>query len=430
MKPVWRVALGAVVLAAAGGGWVAWANLHGDAQGASATAATSADPAKQIERGAYLARAGNCMACHTAAGQPTGSGGLALETPFGNVYSSNLTPDRTTGIGNWSRDDFWRAMHNGRSRDGRLLYPAFPYTSYTQVSREDSDALYAWLMQQPAVARPNRPNELRWPYNTQAALAVWRALFFTPGSYRPDAAKAADWNRGAYLVRGLGHCAACHAPRNAFGATDGERGLAGGLIPVQNWYAPSLALDTEAGVAGWDRAHVIELLKTGVTDHASVSGPMAEAVVRSTQFLTDADLAAMATYLQDLPERRAAPAVANADRPAQPLTASAQRGQPLYDKHCAACHGEQGQGVPRAYPALAGNRAVLLDSPANLVQMVLHGGFGPATAGNPRPFGMPPYALALTEREIADTLTYVRAAWGNRAAPVTEVDVNRLRRPD
>jgi mono/diheme cytochrome c family protein len=405
-------------------------NARGDWDAGSAAApAPAASASEQVARGSYLARAGNCMGCHSTAGGPPWAGGLGLATPFGTVFSSNLTPDPATGIGRWTADDFWRALHNGRAPDGRLLYPAFPYTSYTQVSRDDADALFAYLRSLPPASQPNRPHELRWPYNTQLALAVWRALSFTPGTYTPDAAKSAEWNRGAYLVRGLGHCSACHAPRNALGATDGDLDLAGGLIPVQNWYAPSLALDREAGVAGWDRRHVVELLKTGVTEQGSVSGPMAEVVARSTQYLSDADLQAMATYLQDLPDRAEAPLAAPAAVAAvaaQP-GARASHGAKLYEQHCAQCHGDAGQGAPRAYPPLAGNRAVTLDSPANLVQMVLNGGFAPATAGNPRPFGMPPYALVLSERDVADVLTYIRGAWGNRAPGVSEFDVSRYR---
>lgn len=193
-----------------------------------------------LARGAYLARAGNCAACHTVRGGTPYAGGRGIDTPFGTVYSSNLTPDVRTGIGSWSAAEFWRALHNGRSKDGRLLYPAFPYPSYTTVTRPDSDALYAYLHSLPATAQPAPPHALRWPFNQQAALAVWRALYFSPATFQPEPAQSAEWNRGAYLVRGLGHCGACHTARNALGATDTRLDLAGGLIPVQNWYAPSL----------------------------------------------------------------------------------------------------------------------------------------------------------------------------------------------
>jgi mono/diheme cytochrome c family protein len=373
-----------------------------------------------IARGAYLARAGNCMACHTTRGGEPYAGGRAIETPFGAVFTSNLTPDEKSGIGSWSPAHFWRAMHNGRSKDGRLLYPAFPYTSYTQVTREDSDALYAYLRSLPAVFSPNHAHTLRFPFDSQAALAVWRALYFKPGVHQPEAGRSAEWNRGAYLVQGLGHCSACHSARNALGATTAGVDLAGGLIPMQNWYAPSLASPHEAGVADWERGDIVSLLKDGISKRGSVSGPMAGVVLGSTQYLTPNDLGAMAQYLKELPPSTAKP-------PTAVDAAGSAAGAKLYEQHCAGCHGIQGDGVPKAYPALAGNRAVTMEQTANLVQIVLHGGYAPATPGNPRPFGMPPFVLVLTDAEIAAVLTHVRQSWGNQAGSVTALEVNRIR---
>ena len=222
-------------------------NLRGE-EPLPATETLQSTPAL-VQRGEYLARVGNCMACHTTQGGAPFAGGRGIETPFGVVHSSNLTPDRAQGIGSWTSAEFWRAMHHGRSKDGRLLVPAFPYPNYTQVTREDSDAIYAYLQSLPAVAQANRPHALRFPYNTQAALGVWRALFFTPGTFAPGPVQSAEWNRGAYLVNGLGHCAACHTPRNALGASSQAQAFSGGLIPVQNWYAPALNVAAEAGVA-------------------------------------------------------------------------------------------------------------------------------------------------------------------------------------
>ena len=389
---------------------------------AAPVAATPADPSV-LARGAYLARAGNCMGCHTARGGARFAGGRPIATPFGTVYTSNTTPDTTTGIGTWSQPAFWRALHNGRSSSGRLLYPAFPYTSYTQVTREDSDALFAYLGSLPAVAQRNQAHALRFPYQSQAALAVWRALYFSPGVYRADASRSAEWNRGAYLVQGLGHCSACHSARNLMGATEQGPGLAGGLIPMQNWYAPSLASTHQAGVADWDREHIVSLLKTGVSPRASVNGPMAEVVLRSTQFLSHEDLSAMAQYLKELPKATAdeMPALTGS------APAAAAQGAKLYEHHCAQCHGDAGEGVAKAYPALAGNRAVTMDNTVNLVQMVLNGGYAPATEGNPRPFGMPPFVLVLDNTEVAALLTHIRSAWGNQASAVLPLDVNRIR---
>ena len=386
--------------------------------------ATGPAGSELIARGAYLARAGNCMACHTARGGEPYAGGRAIETPFGAVYTSNLTPDDQSGIGSWSPAHFWRAMHNGRSKDGRLLYPAFPYTSYTQVTREDSDALFAYLRSLPAVFSPNHAHALQFPFDSQAALAMWRALYFKPGVYQLDAGRNAEWNRGAYLVQGLGHCSACHAARNALGATTAGPDLAGGLIPVQNWYAPSLTSPHEAGVANWDQQEIVSLLKNGVSKNASVAGPMAGVVLGSTQYLTPDDLAAMAQYLKQLPPSTTAkpPAVSSATH-----AAGSAAGAKLYEQHCAGCHGMQGDGVPQAYPALAGNRAVTMPQTANLVQIVLHGGYAPATQGNPRPFGMPPFVLVLSDSEIAALLTHLRQSWGNQASGVSALDVNRIR---
>ena len=375
-----------------------------------------------IASGEYLARTGNCMACHTARGGAPYAGGLGIQTPFGTVYTSNLTPDPQTGIGAWSSSEFWRAMHNGRSRNGRLLYPAFPYPNYTHVTRADSDAIFAYLRSLPAVAQANRPHELRFPYDSAPALAMWRALFFKPGQFEPDTQQSADWNRGAYLVQGLGHCNACHASRNALGATSGSLDLSGGLIPVQNWYAPSLASAHEAGVAEWRLSDIVDLLKTGVSSQGTVVGPMAEVVQNSTQHWTDGDLLAMATYLKALPpsqDERAPVTVA------PPLPDS--RGAKLYKAHCAQCHGDQGEGATKVYPALAGNRAVTMASPANLVRMVLAGGFAPSTKGNPRPYGMPPFAMVFSNDDTAAVVSYIRSAWGNQGQAVSTLEVIQLR---
>ncbi|MFI8618555.1 c-type cytochrome [Acidovorax sp. NPDC077693] len=381
-----------------------------------------------VARGEYLARIGNCMACHTTQGGAPFAGGRGIETPFGVVHSSNLTPDPAQGIGSWTSAEFWRAMHHGRSKDGRLLYPAFPYPNYTQVTRADSDAIFAYLRSVPPASEPNRAHALRFPYSTQAALGVWRALFFAPGaaSTAGDAAptKTAEYDRGAYLVNGLGHCTACHTPRNALGATADAKAFNGGLIPVQNWYAPALNAAAEAGVKDWATDDVAALLKTGVAPHGSVLGPMAEVVFRSTQYLTDADARAMAVYLQALPQQaaRATPAPYTA-----PPAAAMARGGKVYEQQCAQCHGDAGQGQAGAFPALAGNRAVLLADPTNTVRVVLQGGYLPATAGNPRPHGMPPFQQSLGDEDVAAVTTFVRNSWGNRAPGVGTIEVYRAR---
>jgi mono/diheme cytochrome c family protein len=389
---------------------------------ASTSPAASAVTPANIARGAYLARAGDCMACHTARGGATYAGGRAMETPFGALYVPNITPDRDTGIGAWSADDFWRALHNGKSRDGRLLYPGFPYTNYTKVTRDDADALFAFLRSVPGVKQANTAHALRFPYNQQAALAGWRLLFFKPGLFEPKPAESPTWNRGAYLVEGLGHCSACHASRNAAGAS--SRSLGGGLIPSIGWYAPSLTSDAEAGLGSWELPHIVELLRTGVSPRATVFGPMAEVVERSLQHVSEPDVIAMATYLKALPATKAE--VRDAIKGPQVDQVVAQ-GKKLYETHCVDCHGADGKGLAPAYPPLAGNRAITMDNSVNAVRIVLNGGFAPGTIANPRPYGMPPYSHAMSDDEVAAVVSYVRASWGNGAAPVTATEVNRYR---
>ena len=422
-RGVWRAGLAllglGVLLVAA----VAWLNLRDeDAIDAAAGPAAPA-AAEQIARGAYLAQAGNCEGCHTAQGGAPYAGGRGVPTPFGTIFAPNLTPDVATGLGAWSPAEFWRALHNGRSRDGHLLYPAFPYPNYSRITRDDSDAVHAYLRSLPTVARANTPHALPFPFDRQAALAVWRALYFRPASAAADPARSAEWNRGAYLVEGLGHCNACHASRNALGATSSTLDLAGGLIPVQNWYAPSLTAPDEASVAEWDVQHIVDLMRSGVSARGAVMGPMREVVAGSTQYLSETDLRAMAAYLKALPQTAAARAPQ--DDAARPAADSP--GGKLYAQHCVQCHGEQGEGVAGIYPALAGSRAVTMRSPVNLVHMVLEGGFPPSTAGNPRPYGMPPFATVLGNDEVAQLLSHVRGSWGNRGAPVSALDVTQLR---
>ncbi|SFW32717.1 c-type cytochrome [Nitrosovibrio sp. Nv17] len=390
----------------------------------AAAPAKAAGPRQR--RGSYLARIGNCMGCHTAQGGRPYAGGRQLSTPFGTFVSSNLTPDDATGIGRWSEEDFWQALHEGRSRDGRLLYPAFPYTEYTRITRADSDALFAHLRSLAPVPQRNPPNRVDFPYNLQPLLALWRLVYFTPGVFRPDPARSGEWNRGAYLVQGPGHCNACHAQRNPLGATAGEEALGGGQIMGSNWYAPSLTASGEAGSAGWPVEEIARLLTTGVSRDATTSGPMADVVRHGLQHLTDADARAMAVYLQSLPETapQARPVAPGAGEQARPWLAQGAR---LYEKHCRECHGAQGEGAPGVYPPLAGSRGASMTPPVNAIRSILNGGYPPSTAGNPRPYGMPPFAQLLNDEEVAMVLSYVRNAWGNRAALVTRAQVDRSR---
>ncbi|WP_344764766.1 cytochrome c [Actimicrobium antarcticum] len=376
--------------------------------------------AAQVAQGKYLALAGNCMGCHTVRGGAQYAGGRAIATPFGTLYSPNLTQDKTSGLGNWSANDFWRALHNGKSQDGSFLYPAFPYTNYTRMTRPDSDALFAYFKTLTPVAQANRASELRFPYNQRPLMAVWRALYFTPGVQKTDPAKSVTWNRGAYLVEGPGHCSACHSSRTTLGGSSGS--LEGGLIPVLNWYAPSLTSSNEAGLGDWQQSHIVDLLQTGISQRSVVFGPMAEVVRGSLQHLSEPDLQAMAEYLKSLPQ---------IDTPSPVPVALDERtrvlGSKLYEKHCVNCHRADGTGIPPNYPPLAGNRAITMDSAINPVRMVLNGGFPPSTHGNPRPYGMPPFAAVLNDEEVAAVVSFTRNAWGHRQAAVTPFEVSRYR---
>ena len=420
------LAIGALLLAVCL--WVFWgADAWRARSDKSPSAAPQASPSPSVEHGAYLARIGNCAVCHSVPGEAPFAGGRAIETPFGAVLSTNITPDPRNGIGQWSADDFWRAMHHGKSRDGRRLSPAFPYTSYTRVSRVDADALFAYLKTVAPSARANIASPTAWPFNTQAALAVWRALYFWPQAAQPNAAAkastgdAAHRARGAYLVRGLGHCSECHGARSLLGGLVPGREFAGAVLPGVPWYAPSLHDPNEAGATSV--ADTVALLQTGTSGQRWVNGPMAEVVLHGTQHLNDADAHSIGSYLQSL----AAPAVPGAPRQTK-TNATDPRTRQLYEDKCADCHGKNGQGQTGAYPALAGNRAVLMNPPNNAVLSVLHGGFAPATAGNPRPYGMPPFVLELSNADIAAVMTYVRGAWGNAGAPVSALQVQQIRR--
>ncbi|SEL09240.1 c-type cytochrome [Nitrosovibrio tenuis] len=380
-------------------------------------------------RGAYLARAGNCMGCHTAQGGRPYAGGRSLSTPFGTFVTPNITPDKTTGIGRWSADDFWKAMHEGKSRDGRPLYPAFPYTEYTKVTRQDSDAIFSHLQALPPVTQNNPPSRIKAPYNLQPLLSLWRTVYFKPGVYQAEPAKSAEWNRGAYLVQGLGHCSACHEERNPLTGTwsiEGGETLEGGQIMGSNWYAPALTSSLEAGLTEWPVEEIVQLLTTGVSPRATTSGPMAEVVRHSLQHLTKEDARAMAVYLKSLPESKPRPK-ANAPALTEQVRGWLQQGADIYKQHCQDCHGDLGQGVPGIYPPLAGNRSVTMTPPVNVIRSVLNGGYPPSTAGNQRPYGMPPFAQVLHDGEVALVLSYVRNAWGNRASLVTTAQVDRSR---
>ncbi len=384
-----------------------------------------ADPAL-LARGEYLARAGDCIACHTAREGKTFAGGLPMKTPFGTIYTSNITPDPQTGIGMWTSDQFYQLMHNGRFPDGGLVYPAMPFGSYTKVTREDSDAIYAYLRSIAPVKQLNRPHDLTFPFNNRSLIIGWRTLFFKEGDFKPDPAKSPEWNRGAYLVEGLGHCSMCHTAINALGGSSQSQAFEGGLIPMQNWYAPSLTANKEAGLGDWTLEEITDYLRKGVSTRGAVYGPMAEVVYNSTQYLNDDDIRAMAVYLKGLAQGT------SPEKPATPLPSAESSllvslGKPIYDRECASCHGAAGLGMPPHYPPLAGNQSIQMVSAVNAIRMVLNGGYPPGTAGNPMPYGMPPFAHRLSDDEVAAVVTFIRTSWGNRGEPVSARQANELR---
>ncbi len=389
-------------------------------------AAPVTDSAAQLQRGQYLARAGNCAACHTARGGKPYAGGRAIATPFGDIYASNLTPDSKTGIGDWSADDFWRALHHGESRDGSFLYPAFPYTNFTKITRDDADALYAYLRSVPAVEQANREHALRFPFNQRLLLAFWRTLYFTPGEFQPDPKRSAEYNRGSYLVQGPGHCAACHTSRNALGGSIASGDLAGGMIPMQHWQASSLSSDPHSGLGSWHLSEIEALLKTGVSARGAVYGPMAEVVAESLQHLSDHDIHAIAVYLRTVPKNDLPLQQSGTEKSAD-AEARLNAGAKIYANHCAGCHQSDGRGQPPAHPPLAGKASLSAAAPTNAIRIVLNGGYPPSTSGNPRPYGMPPYSMTLNDEEVAAVVSYVRNSWGNKGSMVSPIDVDRLR---
>ncbi len=404
-----------------------------------------AAPASQelVQRGAYLARAGDCIACHTAPeGQPF-AGGVPLNTPIGMIYSTNITPDLETGIGRYSMDDFVKVMREGVAKDGHRLYPAMPYTSYAKLSQEDLLALYAYFMQgMEPVHNPNHPTQLSWPLSMRSLMAVWNALYLKKAEYATDPNKSASWNRGAYLVQGLGHCGGCHTPRGvlsqekAGSEKDGRQYLAGATL--DNWHASPLTGDRETGLHAWSKDEIVEFLRTGRTERVAALGVMAEVVGKSTQYLTDQDLMAIAEYLKSLPPSNDE-GQGNADSAMQAGAASAathalrvgdtgMRGSRVYLDNCNACHRSDGSGANRTFPNLVKNEAVNAKDPITLIHIMLAGASMPSTQTAPSAFAMPDLGWRLSDAEVADVLTFVRGSWGNHAAAVSRDEVGRVRK--
>jgi len=376
-----------------------------------------------IERGRYLVNAGDCASCHTAEGGKPYAGGLAVPTPFGTIYSTNITPDPATGIGKWSEQDFYKAMHDGIRRDGKHLYPAFPYPWFTKVSRADVRAIKAFLDTVTPVRQQNKPTELPWPLSVREVMAGWNKLYFHEGAFKPDHKKSEQWNRGAYLVEGLGHCGACHTDTNLLGAPKTADKLKGGDFG-EHWYAPGLTSNLRDGLGGWSAAEIVEYLKTGANAKSAAGGPMAEVVKNSTQYLSDVDLNAIAVYLKDVPAEQARAAAKTTDIDKQAWS----RGEALYVDNCTGCHMENGAGVAQIFPSLKGSSAVQAKLPDTVTHILLAGAKTAATPGKPTGFAMPAFARKLDDKEVADLVNYIRNAWGNHSSLTNQNAVSKVRK--
>ncbi|OPK06127.1 cytochrome c [Pseudomonas sp. VI4.1] len=392
-----------------------------------------------IKQGEYLARAGDCVACHTAKDGKPFAGGLPMETPIGTIYSTNITPDKT-GLGDYSFEDFDKAVRHGVVKNGSTLYPAMPYPSYARVSETDMQALYAYFMKGVVpVAQENKDSDIPWPLSMRWPLAGWRWMF-APAVEEHNATPGADAvvSRGAYLVEGLGHCGACHTPRaltmqeKALDAGQGSAFLAGSA-PLEGWIAKSLRGDHKDGLGSWSEEQLVQFLKTGRSDRSAVFGGMSDVVTHSMQYMTDNDLTAIARYLKSLPakdpddqphqyDKQVAQALWNGD--------DSKPGAAVYIDNCAACHRTDGHGYTRVFPALAGNPVLQSDDATSLIHIVLKGDTVPATHGAPSTFTMPGFAWRLSDQEVADVVSFIRSSWGNGGSPVKASEVADRRSND
>jgi mono/diheme cytochrome c family protein len=376
--------------------------------------------AETIAHGKALTEAADCASCHTADPAKPFAGGKRIETPFGGIYSANLTPDRDTGIGGWSAEDFRRALHDGVSPTGARYYPAFPYPYFTKFTRPDLFAIKAYLATLTPVSNRPPPPDLHWPLNYRILMRGWDWLFFKPGILEPDQQKSTEWNRGRYLVEGPAHCGACHTPKNIFGADKRSQLYGGGL--VQGWFAPRLDGADRSGLKSWSADDIVEYLQSGRNGHSHAGKLMAEVVVGSTSKMSDADVRAIAVYLKDLP--------AGAPEPEVVLPAPAQMadGEKVYNGACIACHEADGSGAPRIYPPLPGNANLQSADPSSTLRIILDGAQTVTTPRAPNTGSMPAYARKLLDQEIADVATYIRNSWGNAAPAVTAEQVAKARR--
>jgi mono/diheme cytochrome c family protein len=378
--------------------------------GANASSARADANADLVKRGEYLARAGDCIACHTAVGGKPFAGGEAIHSPFGAIYPPNITPDKETGIGDWSEDDFYRALHEGVGRHGKFLYPAFPYQWFTKVTREDVTAIKAYLDSIPPVRHETRPTKLMFPFDIRLGIGGWDAAFFKPGEFKPDPNLSPELNRGAYLVQGLGHCGDCHTPKGAAMEPIESKAFTGGQI--DHWYAPNITPDATEGIGRWSTDDLVAYLKTGVAPgKPPAAGPMAETVRDSLSYLSDADLRAIAMYLQSKP-----PAASYQATHSEAFNDPHAPGASIYLSQCAYCHQVDGKGRPGSIPPLDGDNVVRAKGPEDVIRVVLGG----LLARGPYP-AMPAVGVGMSDQDVAAVVEYVRNAWSNGAP----VDVSR-----
>lgn len=387
----------------------------------NAASAQSNQSFDRIERGRYLAVLGDCAGCHTAPGGQPFAGGLALQTPFGTIVAPNITPDPDTGIGNWTDEEFVAALHEGRGRNGTRLYPAMPYPAYTRMTDADVLAMRAYFATVAPVQNMVIANQLPFPLNIRLAMLVWNGLNFTPGRYQANPQKSAEWNRGAYIVEGPGHCGTCHTPKTLLGGDKTGTPLAGATL--QGWFAPNITTNSHKGIGGWSKDDLAQYLKTGTNNWTLASGPMAEAVSHSTSQMTDEDIAAIATYLKDS---------GAGDSTSKPVPVAAndnamRAGAAIYKDSCAVCHRDSGEGERHLFPRLAGSALVQSDDPTTLAHVVLQGTRAVATSTRPTAPAMPAFDWRLDDAQVASVLTYIRNSWGNAASSVSASTIARQR---
>jgi mono/diheme cytochrome c family protein len=386
------------------------------------TSASAPDKAQSdlIAHGRYLTIAGDCSACHTASNGPEFAGGLYMNTPFGQISTPNITPDKETGIGNYTDDQFYRVFHRGINAKGEYLYPVMPYPWFTKVRRDDVLAIKAYLFSLKPVHAPRKPLKLEFPFNIRAALVGWDAVFLKVGEFKPNPKVSPEINRGAYLVQGLEHCGECHNGRNLLGDSEANQALQGG--PIDKWYAPNITSDPKEGIGRYSDAEVFQFLKTGTSPRMGVVvGPMAQTMHESLAKLTDEDLHDIVDYLKSTKPAENKPYVQESA-----FTGPSPQGSQAYLNYCASCHQPKGQGLPGAVPALAGNGAVLAGGPEDMIKVVL-GGIN--AQGNYSP--MPAIGQRMTDQEIADAVNFIRQSWGNKAvADAGPGEVGTLRKAE